>query len=85
MMIGPLPVYTEQYLVLDVVVNVHAFADDGGDLAAAQDFFVVNNPVSLWGPKLGILVTQTILADGYLVCAYFRLSESSRSPLSTLR
>lgn len=58
-----------QYLVLDVVVNIHAFEGDGGNLAAAEAVFVVSNPESLWGPKLGVLVTQMILADAYLVRA----------------
>ncbi|KAI0776603.1 hypothetical protein BD413DRAFT_224865 [Trametes elegans] len=55
------------YLILDVVVNVHAFAGDSGDLAAAENLFLVENPGSLWGPKLALLVTQTILADGFLI------------------
>ncbi|OJT11082.1 hypothetical protein TRAPUB_12366 [Trametes pubescens] len=55
------------YLVLDVVVNIHAFEGDGGDLAAAEHMFIVSNPKSLWGPKLGTLVTQMILADAYLI------------------
>ncbi|KAI0364035.1 hypothetical protein BV20DRAFT_974906 [Pilatotrama ljubarskyi] len=55
------------YVVLDVVVNVSAFAGDGGDLNAAIELFRVNNSVSLWGPKLGVLVTQTILGDAYLI------------------
>ncbi|KAI0351213.1 hypothetical protein OH77DRAFT_1430016 [Trametes cingulata] len=54
------------YVVLDVVVNVQAFAGDGGDLNAAIDRLRVNSAASFWGPKLGLLVTQTILADGYL-------------------
>ncbi|KAI0819798.1 hypothetical protein BC628DRAFT_1413478 [Trametes gibbosa] len=55
------------YVVLDVAANVHAFESNGGDLSAAEQVFSVTNPKSLWGPKLGVLVTQTILADGYLI------------------
>ncbi|KAH9856170.1 hypothetical protein C2E23DRAFT_810374 [Lenzites betulinus] len=55
------------YMVLDVVANVHAFETNGGDLSAAEQAFSITNPKSLWGPKLGVLVTQTLLADGYLI------------------
>lgn len=64
--------------MLDVVVNIHAFEGDGGNLAAAEAVFVVSNPESLWGPKLGVLVTQMILADAYLVRARRQLHNSSK-------
>ncbi|EIW56887.1 uncharacterized protein TRAVEDRAFT_59736 [Trametes versicolor FP-101664 SS1] len=65
------------YLVLDVVVNIHAFEGDGGNLAAAEAVFVVSNPESLWGPKLGVLVTQMILADAYLIYRVYVVYSSS--------
>ncbi|KAI0669076.1 hypothetical protein C8Q78DRAFT_978857 [Trametes maxima] len=55
------------YLILDVVVNVHAFAGDSGDLPAAERLLQITSPDSFWGARLTILVTQTILADGFLI------------------
>ncbi|KAI0632672.1 hypothetical protein C8Q77DRAFT_835684 [Trametes polyzona] len=55
------------YMLLDVAINVKAFAGADGDLSTTLALFDVTNRRSLWGPKLSILVTQTLLADGYLV------------------
>ncbi|KAI0640919.1 hypothetical protein C8Q79DRAFT_1003991 [Trametes meyenii] len=55
------------YLILDVIVNVHAFAGYSGDLPSAEKLLRITSPESFWGARLVILVTQTILADGFLI------------------